>query len=182
MYVCVYVHIHTQHMHICIYTQGSRAHGISSGHGKAIDRLVIVSLERVFGGVKRSPCAVPPPSAALYSRSLGGSWHVRGNDPARNSVEDIQNGLCGGRASDLWCNANLSGFYSLPPPLSSLPPFASFLFRPSLLLFFVFTFARTCSRQGRGGGGGQERDERKNEVETADTCRFFKKIAISRKL
>jgi len=61
-------------------------------HGKAIDRLVIASLERVFGSAKEIS-AMPPLAAALYPSF--GSVHVRRNsDPAGITSRNIQNGLC----------------------------------------------------------------------------------------
>lgn len=164
VYICIYIYLRHSRVRYIRWTTWKN------------DRSPRDRLSRARIRERKEISAVPLPSAALYSRSPGGSWHVRENDPAGNSVEDIQNGLCGGCASDLWCNANLSGFYSLlplparPPPLP-LPTFASSFLRP---------YIRSCLFVAEK----QEQGERKDEVETAaaDTCRFFKKIAISRKL
>lgn len=170
--LCTQIHTHT---HIC--TRRSRARCIRWTTWKSDrsprDRL---SRTRMRGRKEISVRGASSIGSTLLPPVDHG--HVRENDPAGNGAEDIQNVLCGGRASDLWCNANLSGFYSPPSP----PPALSrcrFLFRPSPRLYFAFTFARACSRARR-----QEQDERRDEVETtaADTSRFFKKIAISRKL
>lgn len=65
--------------------------------------------------------AMPPLGGGL---SPSGSVHVcRNSDPAGIASGISKTDCVGGRASDLWCNANLSEFYSLLPPMLPSPFF-----------------------------------------------------------
>lgn len=84
-----------------------------------------------------------------------GSVHVRRSDPAGIAMRISKTDCVGGRASDLWCNANLSEFYSPPLPL----PLS---LSPSSLLLFSFSH---CPRSREGDSSGNN-TRRRNEVET----------------
>lgn len=100
--------------------------------------------------------AMPPSGAALYPSSR--SVHVRRNsDPAGIASGISKTDYVGGRTSDLWCNANLSEFYSPPLPPPSPPVFPS-----PFLVFLSLTLARDAKETtARGQNRG------KDEVETA---------------
>lgn len=95
--------------------------------------------------------AMPLSGVALYPFS--GSVHVRRNsDPAGIASGISKTDCVGGRALDLWCNANLSEFYS-PPPSASDPSVSLFLDFASLAL------ARgRKGDDGDGAGSGQRRE------------------------
>lgn len=129
------------------------------------DRL---SQARIRGRKKIS--AMPPSGAALYPSS--GSVHVRRNsDPAGIASGISKTDCVGGRALDLWCNANLSEFYS--PPLSATDP--------SFSLSRLFVARARSRREGVDGAGSGQRKGRSRD---GGGSRFLKKkkIAISRKL
>lgn len=140
---------------------------ISGGrHGKAIDRFSRVRIQR-----RKEISAMPPSEAALYPSS--GSVHVRRNsDPAGIALGISKTDCVGGRASDLWCNANLSEFYSPPP-------FAADLF---LSPFLVFSPAGPHSFTTRRRRWREVGIEERTKYRDGGGSRFLKKIAISRKL
>lgn len=110
----------------------------------------------IFGSVKRS-LRVPSHRRKMALYPSSGSVRVRRNDSAGITMRISKTDCVGGRASDLWCNANLSEFYS-PPPRSLHPLFS---FSP----FLIFLLPALSRRRLRG-----EQDEKKGRSRNDDDC------------